>query len=395
MKRLFIISLLFLSVGFCQNKNDEPNPMKGVKTQIESIYEFEEKFGEFNDIFKGKTISRYDSNGNKVEESNYDSDGDLTNNYIGISKTISRYDSNGNELESSWYDSDGSLDSKAISKYNSNGNKVESSWYDSDGSIDDKYIYTYDSNGNQVEKTNYDSDGSLIWKTISKYNSNGNEVEWSWYDSDGPLMWKTIYTYDSNGNQVEQTKYDSEGSLKSKYISKYDSNGNKVEQTKYDSDGSLKSKYISKYDSKNRIVELIKYNFRLKFGQLQQIPTKKYTYEYEEYIDEIDWDAPLPPPSAPKVKFIPYDDPPRAIGGIRPVYPEIEQDAGIEGVVVVQAFIDEKGRVKETIILKGIPNTGLDEAAMEAIRKTRFKPAKQRKRPVGVWISIPVNFKLK
>ena len=112
-------------------------------------------------------------------------------------------------------------------------------------------------------------------------------------------------------------------------------------------------------------------------------------------FDEIDWEAPPPPPSGPKVKFIPYDDPPRAIGGIRPVYPEIEQEAGIEGVVVVQAFIDEKGRVKETIILKGIPNTGLDEAAMEAIRKTRFKPAKQRERPVGVWISIPVNFKLK
>ena len=78
MKRLFIISLLFLSVGFGQNKNDEPNPMKGVKTQIESIYEFEEKFGEFNDIFKGETISRYDPNGNKVESSWYDSDGNLT-----------------------------------------------------------------------------------------------------------------------------------------------------------------------------------------------------------------------------------------------------------------------------------------------------------------------------
>ena len=80
---------------------------------------------------------------------------------------------------------------------------------------------------------------------------------------------------------------------------------------------------------------------------------------------------------------------------IRPIYPEIAQEAGIEGVVVVQAVIDQKGRVKETIILKGIPNTGLDEAAMEAIRKTRFRPAKQRERSVGVWISIPVNFKLK
>ena len=106
-------------------------------------------------------------------------------------------------------------------------------------------------------------------------------------------------------------------------------------------------------------------------------------------------DAPPPPPSGPKVVFIPYDDPPVAMSPIRPKYPEIAQEAGIEGVVVVQAFIDEKGRVKETIILKGVPNTGLDEAAMEAIRSTRFRPAKQRERSVGVWISIPVNFRLK
>ena len=118
-------------------------------------------------------------------------------------------------------------------------------------------------------------------------------------------------------------------------------------------------------------------------------------------LDELDFDdfsnmdAPPPPPSGPKVVFIPYDDPPVAMTPIRPIYPEIAQEAGIEGVIVVQAFIDEKGRVKETQILKGVPNTGLDEAAMEAIRKTRFKPAKQRERSVGVWISIPVNFRLK
>ena len=118
-------------------------------------------------------------------------------------------------------------------------------------------------------------------------------------------------------------------------------------------------------------------------------------------LDELDFDdfsnldAPPPPPSGAKVVFIPYDDPPVAMSPIRPKYPEIAQEAGIEGVVVVQAFIDEKGRVKETLILKGVPNTGLDEAAMEAIRKTKFRPAKQRERAVGVWISIPVNFRLK
>ena len=118
-------------------------------------------------------------------------------------------------------------------------------------------------------------------------------------------------------------------------------------------------------------------------------------------LDELDFDdfsnmdAPPPPPSGPKVAFIPYDLAPRAKSAIKPIYPEIAQEAGIEGVVVVQAFIDERGRVKETLILKGVPNTGLDEAAMEAIRRTKFHPAEQLERPVAVCISIPVNFRLK
>jgi protein TonB len=113
-------------------------------------------------------------------------------------------------------------------------------------------------------------------------------------------------------------------------------------------------------------------------------------------LDDFDaWDAPPPPPEGPRVKFIPYDDPPVPLSPIRPKYPEIAQEAGIEGTVVVQVFVDDKGRVKDTVILKGIPNTGLDEAATSAIRKVRFRPAKQRERAVGVWISIPVNFRLK
>lgn len=119
------------------------------------------------------------------------------------------------------------------------------------------------------------------------------------------------------------------------------------------------------------------------------------TIEETDLGDFEAWDAPPPPPSGPQVRFIPYDDPPVPLTPIRPKYPEIAQEAGIEGTVFIQAFIDKKGRVTETTVVKGIPNTGLDEAAIEAIRKTRFRPAKQRERAVGVWISIPVNFKLK
>ncbi len=125
------------------------------------------------------------------------------------------------------------------------------------------------------------------------------------------------------------------------------------------------------------------------------------TIEDTDFEDFIEWDAPPPPPSSgPNVKFIAYDDPPVPVGGYGAiqrniVYPEIAQEAGIEGKVIIQAFIDNKGRVQGMSVLQGIPNTGLNEAAMAAIKKTRFKPAQQRDRPVGVYISIPVNFKLK
>ncbi len=115
----------------------------------------------------------------------------------------------------------------------------------------------------------------------------------------------------------------------------------------------------------------------------------------ETDLDNFDaWDAPPPPPSGPQFKFIPYDDPPRPITPIKPVYPDIAQEAGIEGQVLIQCFIDKTGRVKETIVIKGLPNTGLNESAVAALRKTRFRPAKQRETPVGVWITIPINFRL-
>ena len=115
----------------------------------------------------------------------------------------------------------------------------------------------------------------------------------------------------------------------------------------------------------------------------------------ETDLDNFDaWDAPPPTPSGPQFKFIPYDDPPRPITPIKPVYPDIAQEAGIEGQVLIQCFIDKTGRVKETIVIRGVPNTGLNESAVAALRKTRFRPARQRENPVGVWITIPINFKL-
>ena len=120
-KNYLIIPLLILSVGFCQQKKtDKPNPMKGIKTQTVIVYVYENLIR--------KNISKYDSNGNKVEDSSYDSEGSLN------WKHVKKYDSNGNMVEELSYYSDGKRNKKSIWKYDSNGNLVEGSDYDSEGS---------------------------------------------------------------------------------------------------------------------------------------------------------------------------------------------------------------------------------------------------------------------
>ena len=108
-----------------------------------------------------------------------------------------------------------------------------------------------------------------------------------------------------------------------------------------------------------------------------------------------DWDAPAQS-AGPDIKFVAFDTPPvpRSGLGIRPIYPEIAKEAGIEGIVYIQFFIDTKGNVTEAYVKKGLPNTGLDEAALAAVKKSKWKPARQREKKVGVWQTVPVRFVL-
>jgi len=113
--------------------------------------------------------------------------------------------------------------------------------------------------------------------------------------------------------------------------------------------------------------------------------------------------APPPPPAeeeevAPQF-FVAVEEMPEPIGGIeaiqkRIVYPEIAKRAGVQGRVFVKAFVDENGNVIKAEIIKGI-GAGCDEAAIKAVMATKFKPGRQRGKPVKVQVSIPILFKLK
>ncbi len=96
--------------------------------------------------------------------------------------------------------------------------------------------------------------------------------------------------------------------------------------------------------------------------------------------------------------FIPVEEMPEPIGGIgaiqrKIVYPEIARRAGVQGKVFVNAYVDEVGNVVKVELIKGI-GAGCDEAAMNAVLTTKFKPGKQRGKPVKVRVTVPIRFKL-
>jgi protein TonB len=75
-------------------------------------------------------------------------------------------------------------------------------------------------------------------------------------------------------------------------------------------------------------------------------------------------------------------------------YPEIAQKANLQGKVYVLAFIDDKGNCTSAKVIKGIGG-GCDEAAVDAIKATKFKPGKSGGANVKVKLSLPIEFKLR
>jgi len=46
------------------------------------------------------------------------------------------------------------------------------------------------------------------------------------------------------------------------------------------------------------------------------------------------------------------------------------------------------------MILQSSSHRLLDEAAVPAVRRARFTPARQDDRPVDAWVTVPIRFRL-
>ena len=80
-------------------------------------------------------------------------------------------------------------------------------------------------------------------------------------------------------------------------------------------------------------------------------------------------------------------------GAPEPKYTREARDARLQGTVSLQFVVDEKGHAKDIKVIKSI-GLGLDEKAIEAVNKWRFKPGQKDGRPVPVMLTADVVFRL-
>ena len=86
---------------------------------------------------------------------------------------------------------------------------------------------------------------------------------------------------------------------------------------------------------------------------------------------------------------------PEILSSPLPLYPELLRQAGIQGVVMVEAIVDTSGRVEpNSVKVVQSANPGFDAPAKNSVLKALFRPARVYGHAVRVLIHIPINFTL-
>ena len=101
--------------------------------------------------------------------------------------------------------------------------------------------------------------------------------------------------------------------------------------------------------------------------------------------DEV---GPLPPPGPGTVALSALDF--RRF--VEPDYPRELAARGVEGWVELEFLLDAKGEVESVRIIASEPAGVFDEAALQAVRRWRFKPYRVDGEPVATYSQVRLRF---
>ncbi|HET9678267.1 MAG TPA: M56 family metallopeptidase, partial [Solirubrobacterales bacterium] len=87
-------------------------------------------------------------------------------------------------------------------------------------------------------------------------------------------------------------------------------------------------------------------------------------------------------------------NPPKLLGNFEFTYPAKEKFLKVEGQVLSEAVIDEKGKVVSVEVKKSSGNANLDYAAAQSLWRSTFLPATRNGKPVAAYYDMVLNFEV-
>ena len=152
-----------------------------------------------------------------------------------------------------------------------------------------------------------------------------------------------------------------------------------------------------------KAIDLLTQVLRLDPGQAlaqeySQLAREQVALEEKQASLEKQLEAAPPPPPVEEPENQVYHvtsriTPPVLISKVQPDYPPAERRAGREGTVVVTAVVDKDGQLRDPKVIRSVSPV-LDAAAIQAVRRWRYRPARLDDRDVAVYTVVRLAFTL-
>jgi protein TonB len=88
------------------------------------------------------------------------------------------------------------------------------------------------------------------------------------------------------------------------------------------------------------------------------------------------------------------DSPPQKRHSPPPSYPAAALTNGVEGRVVLRVLVGASGDVERVAIYRSSGSTLLDQAALTAVARWKFEPARRHGEPIEQEVAVPIRFRI-
>jgi protein TonB len=110
-------------------------------------------------------------------------------------------------------------------------------------------------------------------------------------------------------------------------------------------------------------------------------------------LADVNAPPPPPPPAVrPPIRTGGQIQAPALITRVPPVYPPLAVNAGVEGIVILEATVGRDGRVEQVEVLRSVPL--LDKAAVEAVRQWVYAPLHLNGQAERFVLTVTLSFNL-